>query len=59
MKRQALAAYKKHEFNKSKTRQLYKDNRVLDRRRIIKLVACSVMNKYLKIFSDVPATTAG
>ena len=59
VKRRALAAYyKKHELNKSKRRQLYKDNRVLDRRHIIKLVACSVMNKYSKIFSDVPATTA-
>ena len=35
------------------------DNRVLDRRRISKLVACTILNKYSKIYTDVPATTAG
>ena len=60
VKRRALEAYyKKHELNKIKRRQLYRDNRVLDRRRISKLVACSVLNKYSKICVDVPATAAG
>ena len=35
------------------------DNRVLDRRHISKLVACTILNKYPKIYTDVPATTAG
>ena len=57
MKRRVLEAYyKNHELNKSKRRQLYKDNQVLDRRRISKLVACSIFNKYSKICI---ATTAG
>ena len=32
---------------------------MLDRRRISKLVACFVPNKYSKICINVPATTAG
>ena len=57
VKRRVLEAYyKNHELNKSKRRQLYKDNQVLDRRRISKLVACSIFNKYSKICI---ATTAG
>ena len=60
MKRRALETYyKKHELNKMKRRQLYRDNHVLDRRRISKLVAYSVLNKYFKICIDVPATIAG
>ena len=35
------------------------DNRVLDRRHISKLVACTILNKYSKIYTDVPVTTAG
>ena len=35
------------------------DNHVLDRRCISKLVACTILNKYSKIYTDVPATTAG
>ena len=59
-RRASEAYYKEHEANKRKRRQLYKDNHVhvLDKRRISKLVACSVLNKYSKICIDVPATIA-
>ena len=60
VKRRALKSYyRKHELNKIKRRHLYRYNRVLDRRRISKLVACAILNKYSKICIDVPATTAG
>ena len=60
MKRRASEAYyKEHEANKRKRRQLYTDNNMLDKRRISKLVACSVLNKYSKICIEVPATIAG
>ena len=39
--------------------QLYVDKHILDRHRISKLVACSVLNKYSKICIDVLTTTAG
>ena len=61
IKRQALEAYyKEHDLNKGKKRQLYKDNqsriKKLDKRRISKLVACSISKKYSKMRGDVPLT---
>ena len=57
IKRRVLKAYfETHDINKRTRRQLYKDNRVLDKRRISKLLACSIFSKYSKICSDGPAT---
>ena len=60
IKRRALEAYyKEHDLNKGKRRQLYKQNcaKILDKRRISRLVARSVTKKYSKMRGNVPLTT--
>ena len=55
-RRVSKAYFKTHDINKSTRRQLYKDNHILDKRRISKLLACSIFSKYSKICCDMPAT---
>ena len=60
IKRRALETYyKEHDLNKGKKRQMYKENcvKILDKRRISRLVACSISKRYSKMRGDMPLIT--
>ena len=54
------AYYSKHDLNKAKQRQMYKQNKgkILDKRRIAALISCSISKKYSKFRSGPSKLTA-
>ena len=54
------AYYSKHDFNKAKRRQMYKNNkgRILNKCHIAALISCSISKKYSKFCSGPSKLTA-